>query len=500
MSYDERLSRLIRKLSAEHNFQSANDEAPYMRFSSIPLHWGPEICTFPSLSIVPPLYHDHDHHCHQFLQSYEQLDPATKPDQSQHEDYIYLMSRKEKCSQYSIPLASLNMLRSLVLTFKSMLEYQIQHLIFNVMESKRRSILNRQDQEQQNPQQKQQNQPLSKKSDEDQKILDKFANLSTSLSSLSSLVCPESARTNFSTMLPLEQWQEVGYQNISLRLVFRAEIDVRIMPNDTIHKSTLKSTGATIGVFSNHKNRRPEELDIDLNTKALYNTIRRECKIISKKVVNAIVGYELLKQKPKHSSTNSMLMHVQRHPALMSGHHKHMSMHSDGATMKTEKTTLSSVDGRDPRPTSMSIEECSNRSDPSVLHHEGGYNDLTPKKKTNSSKYEYHQGNQHSQNSPALSSGVKSTDMQEVDKKLSNFAIIYEQESLDEAEIKKSKKKKEHGWKRLLSPHKGHKNESLPNNQGIPKEIDSHCDLADNKVPKKHEGRWKGLRFASSKQ
>merc|ERR1711976_381318 len=40
----------------------------------------------------------------------------------------------------------------------------------------------------------------------------------------------------------------------------------------------------------------------------------------------------------------------------------------------------------------------------------------------------------------------------------SNFAIIYEQESKDETDIKVSKKKKDNGWrKRLRSPHKAHK-------------------------------------------
>merc|ERR1711976_53727 len=69
--------------------------------------------------------------------------------------------------------------------------------------------------------------------------------------------------------------------------------------------------------------------------------MRKECKAIAKKVVNAIVGHEILKPStPKVSANQS------------SGPTTSKTLHSDVATYKTEKTSTSSVEGKEYRSTS----------------------------------------------------------------------------------------------------------------------------------------------------
>ncbi len=251
---------------------------------------------------------------------------------------------------------------------------------------------------------------------------------SSSSSPSSSLVIPELVYTNFSTMLPMEHWQEMGCDNVSLRLIFHAELTLRIVPDGTVHTASIRAPGITHGVFTSHMNHfgsataggtgntnsntryggvggagvgvgvgvggalntytstsrgnhcsRPESIEVDINTKALYNSIRRECKVISKKVVNAIVGFELKKirnhrnlqhqQHQQHRSHHNyhQHQHIQHQPKvhkhhlahrnnhqqhhLNNNHHHHhkqsATMNSDGvATYKTEKTAVSTVDGR----------------------------------------------------------------------------------------------------------------------------------------------------------
>merc|ERR1712038_1961421 len=88
------------------------------------------------------------------------------------------------------------------------------------------------------------------------------------------------------------------------------------------------------------------------------------------------------------------------------------------------------------------------------------------------------------------------------DKMSSNFAVICEQESLEEVEMKKLKKK--NGWKRLLSPHKLPKTNhdassaaaaaATMMNQTPPfpsRDHDSDEELSETKLKKKHESRWR---------
>jgi hypothetical protein len=513
-SRDETLNRLVKRLSAQYDHEIPYEAAHKAKFTSLPLHWGPELCSFPCLSISSS-----SHEQQQQQQSLEQqevlqpIDLTKKLTKAHHEEFINLMSRKARYRQHSIPLASYSILRNLISTFGDMLELQIQRMIYNIMESKNRAIMS--------------NNNNHKK--EDEEVFQKFAELPTNKNSNGSLVVPLSAWTNFSTMLPMEHWQEmIGYDNVSLRVIFQAEIVVRIIPNDTIHTVFIKAPGLTVGVFANNinhmhsmtmnsttrSNSKPESLDVDINTKALYNSMRRECKAISKQVMNAIAGFELMKPKIKPS--------IQRHVTGTStggiggtglSHNKTFTMNSDGATYKTEKTTISSQDGRDCRSASLSIDEYYIRDHKAsvgtntfdhISMGETGPDDVTPRKKTKSSKFDY-------QSHEPLTGDTKSTESSSVDhisviyeqeaiaEQDTDFSIIYGQESTNKIAKKKSKKKKEHNWKRFLSPQKTDESSDQTSSLDNRSDNDTSEKSSEKKSKKKIDHRWKGM-FASSKQ
>lgn len=299
-SSNEALSQFIKQLSSNYDMQ-APQEAPIAIFPSMVLGISPNTCSIPSLSLLSPSNHERPH-----------FDVSRKLDQSHHQHFIHLMSRSIKYRQHSFPLLSFSLLRNLVLTFGSILEYHLQRMICNVMKTKK-----------------------SSKSEMDQEVFSKFANLPTNING-TSLVVPELIMTEFSTILPMDHWYEMSRGYTSSQLTFKAEITVRVLSNNEIHTAFIKAPGKVLGIYTNTTNmKHPDSIEIDIDTEILYNSIRKECKKISKKVVNAIAGYDINKYQKKKKPKYRDLLPT---PDVL---------RSDGSTSKTEPTAISSFDGLD---------------------------------------------------------------------------------------------------------------------------------------------------------
>lgn len=409
-SYDETLNRFIRQLSCGLDMNSP-EELPLVGFPSMPLHLSPETCSIPCLSILTPP------NCERMY-----FDASYKIDQSQHQDLINLMSRKVKYQRHSLSFASFLLLRNLVFTFGSILEYTLQRTIFNVMEAKSKS-----------------------KMKEDKEILKKFTDLPATLKN-EALVIPELAVTSFSTVLPIKTWQEMGYDHVSLRLVFQADITVRIVPSNRVCIIPLKVPGVAVGVFDNILNA-PAFIEIDIDTKSLYYAIRRECKIVSKNVVNSIVGFELMRQKikgkvssPSSASCDAM---------------KQLQIISDNSTSRTEQTTNSSDDGKDYIPPSVDHDE-SYSNQTSNTNKKLDNNSLRKQNRSMKLIYKYHEQFHGETKSSSLGSIelTSSTLPDEAPVNQKNDVFVINEERNDEILKQNQGKKRDSVWKRLVSPHK----------------------------------------------
>ncbi len=407
-SCDEMLNRFIRQLSCEYDMNSP-EEIPLVGFPSMPLHLSPETCSIPCLSILTPP------NC---VRMY--FDASNKIDQSQHEDLINLMSRKVKYQRHSLSFASFLLMRNLVFTFGSILEYTLQRTIFNVMDAKSKSTMK-----------------------EDEEIVKKFTDLPATIKN-EPLVIPELAVTSFSTVLPLKTWQEMGHDHVSLRLVFQAEITVRIVPSNRVCIIPLKVPGVAVGVFNNLLNV-PAFIEIDIDTKALYNAIRRECKIVSKNVVNSIVGFELLRQKNKVSSPKSASGTAM----------KQLQIISDNSTSRTEQTTNSSDDGKDY--ISPSVDHDGSNIN-QTLNTNKSFDNNSPRRKNRSMKliYKYHEQLHGETKSSSLGSIelTSSTLPDDANVTQKNDVFVINEERNDEILRENKCKKRDSVWKRFVSPHK----------------------------------------------
>ena len=443
----ECLHRLVRQLSSEYDIDSPYEAPNLIGFPSLPLHMGPDWCSFPCLSLSMPSKDERDAY-----------DP-NNIDENQRELNIGRLSRKVKYGQHAIPRASHTMLRNVILTFGSLLETQIQRRIYNIMKSKSKSL---------HP--------------SDKEIVKKFTDLPTSRNG--SLVIPELVWTNFSTILPMERFHEMGYDKVSFRFMFHCEITVRIVPNNSEHTLNLKAPGLATAKFLHYTNR-PDALEIDIDTKILYNAIRKECKVISNKVVNAIVGFELV--KTRRNKTGSSSTRIRSHGV---GFEKSARSYatSDGGTFKTEK---SSLDDQDSRSLQLHQENDQHHNSTRVEKNIQGHasEDITPNKKARSLRFNYlRRGVQHN----ALKKLESHNTIVHVGDEVDTNTPISHEESREEFR-EKDKKTQDSSWKRLISSspknsHKMNKNESRED-----KETES------TKSHKNADNRWKGM-FANPKQ
>lgn len=554
-SYAETIHRLVRRLSAEYDLDSPHEAAPHLGFPSLPQHLGHEIISLPCLSILPSPSSSSHHYGYDLnynlhpLQQDCPYDPSMKLDSVQHEHFVESMDRVVKYKQNSIPHASHSLLRNLIKTFGTLLELQIQRMIYNVMESKNKPRSSNNNSGNTNG-----NTNPDKRDDDE--VLKKFTELPTSstISSSKSLVVPELALTTFSTMLPIEHWQEKddisnSYDNIQLRLMFHAEITVRITPNDALYTATLKAPGHVMGSFShgssicrNHCGNmtKPELLDLQVDTRVLYNSIRRECKIISKKVVNAIVGFELMKpksgRKSRGGTMNSKRTTVA--PVVNNGNGTNNSNNNNfhgkfsnvtggtsmsgkpspfqGGTYQTEMTAMSSLDGRDYRSMSLGQDDFNKmdhmNSHPHNNHQHHHQNLSVASSSSNNNKVLSISVDGRSISSMNSSSGTGGglnpvlNDDEQVNRSVAaNFSIIYE-ESMDDVTNSKKSKKKTSGWKRLVTPasfKRSSTGDSSSSRHDLPSTPIHHQydtgDVVVDSSEKKHSRRWKRL-LSTSKQ
>mmetsp|Transcript_15585 Transcript_15585/g.19000 ORF Transcript_15585/g.19000 Transcript_15585/m.19000 type:complete len:434 (+) Transcript_15585:318-1619(+) len=300
-SHDESLNRFVKRLSNEYDHRSMH-EAPQLNFSSMPWSCAPETCSLPSLAISAPLVE---------MASASSVHPQTT---SQQQQYTLQMSRRIQYDQHSISSASFQILRNFISTFGFVLDLQLQRMIFRVMTAKSNS---------------------KRKGDEE--TLQKFTDFS--ISNSNSVATPQKALTNFSTLLPINHYtdfDDTSYAKVTL--CFQAEVTVHIGPNNTTHTSIIRAPGEVNGMFAKKMNR-PLSVDIDIDTNILYASMRRECKVIAKRVINAIAGFELMKMKPKNApQPASSMVCIEK-----SDYNPH-TCHSETGT---HKTMVSSVDSRD---------------------------------------------------------------------------------------------------------------------------------------------------------
>jgi len=187
-------------------------------------------------------------------------------------------------------------------------------------------------------------------------------------------------------------------------------------------------------------------------------------------------------------------------------------MNSDAVTYRTDKTTISSIDGRDCRSTFLGFDNIngngtisSNSNATGTLDQvvtttadRGAMDDVTPKKKTRCMKFDPSQI-QEPQMGDTKSLGCGSVelnsatqyeqDVRDMHNHLGTFSIIYEQEPTDKVVKKKSI------WKRLISPQKVDKIDKASEETSSQENSLEDEDASAEKKSRK----WKTL-FLSSKQ
>jgi hypothetical protein len=254
-------------------------ETPRPRLSSLPLNLAPEQCLFSCLSIS-----------NRSLRERRQFGASSKQNYRRSK-IIHLMSRKANYRQHSMSLISFSILRNLISTFGYILEQQLQRKIYKIIDLKN---------------------DFSTKLDE--KVIHSFTSLSLDRSG--SLVKPESARANFSVVLPMDHQNGLSHDRVLSRVIFQAEITVNILPNHSKYTASVKIPGTILGIFQNRTNRF-ETVDIDIDTTALYVSLRKESEKISQKVVNAIAGFDLMNLISNHFVQHGKLVHYSTQRQLL---------------------------------------------------------------------------------------------------------------------------------------------------------------------------------------
>lgn len=114
---------------------------------------------------------------------------------------------------------------------------------------------------------------------------------------------PVAARTSFCTIMPVRDWSQVdeSREKVTMGIVFECEICLHILPNTPNSPSSLilchlQAPGEITGLAQSHSGVL-ECVNTTINMDILYKSIRKECRTASKRIINAIVGFDLLETK-----------------------------------------------------------------------------------------------------------------------------------------------------------------------------------------------------------
>lgn len=203
-------------------------------------------------------------------------------DPKSHSNLTGLLSRKVEYKQASLAASSL--LRNLISSFGKILEIELRNRLYK----------------------------LTCKLDDVEYMHHKNAILKAfeeqSLSNESPAV-PIMASANFSIVRSLPQSPNDSRESRSdqcsrdsagaIGLVYDARIRLYIMSNGEVATCHFKAPARITSHRHKHhgSNVNVEMFDIDIDTTKLYNVIRKECKIISKHIINAIVGFDIFEKR-----------------------------------------------------------------------------------------------------------------------------------------------------------------------------------------------------------
>lgn len=287
---DETLSQFARRLTAEYDVDSASTQpigsAAFGLSQYLFSDQGGEDSIIPSLSLSS---------FGRLPNHPNSLDGVAPNDHNSFDqECADLLSRTSKFDKQAIISAPSFMLRNLVSSFGHILEVQTQQTILSVMESRERKLSR--------------NNLNGQTSDEEigkcyEDIVEGFANLASRGESPST---PVSACTSFTTSLPAScTSNNIHLHNkIQMSLSFQARICVQIAGGRVI-TAKIQAPGSIVGIFKDPRNR-PLRIEVQIDTRALYESMRKESKSIAKKIISTVVGPHVFAKKSK-SVTNTTL-------------------------------------------------------------------------------------------------------------------------------------------------------------------------------------------------
>lgn len=209
------------------------------------------------------------------------------PESSSEEEMAQSLSRIVRMRRHNIAMAPALLLRNVVRSFGHMLLLRLQRTLFSMMERSAQ-------------------QQLSKRGSEGEiKMTAKQKKISTMLTEESSSgispLSPIAAVTNFcvlntprreSLMTRMHEQnmtsQKHGRVQAVLGLEFEVEVDVLILGKDVV-TVYFAAPGTISGVFTNKKNR-PDSVDIWVDTVALLNSMRQQCRDVVRTAMTVITG------------------------------------------------------------------------------------------------------------------------------------------------------------------------------------------------------------------
>lgn len=209
-------------------------------------------------------------------------DITQSPSHVEHDEYIKLLSREISFGRQNVSFAPTTLLRNVVLSFGKILEFQLQRTIFLVMEAYKTKSMDK-------------NVNISQE-DRD-RIFQAFKQLSSPHISVAK---PIAASIKFSSMIPDSEIRQNEFGEQEFLTHFRFEVDmIVLLPKDLTIPISLKASSRFLAKCSNGS--LPDSIDVAIDTDELYQNMRRQSKIISKKVITDAVGYDIFAKSKRRT-------------------------------------------------------------------------------------------------------------------------------------------------------------------------------------------------------
>lgn len=292
LTEEETLRRFVRKLSATYDGRKMR--MPLVRThtqSQMPYVYAPDnACRLPCMSLPNG-----------------NLGNLTTLSDIDHRNLQRLLSRKVQYNQASV--ASSSLLRNLVSSFGKILELELRNRLYRltckldglndtVENSHKKEAILKAFEEQSLSNDSPANDTL--KNRHKQEVIFKAFEDQSRLNE--SPAVPVSACANFSRVLgtlgSIENRSEQNERRDDgvMDIIFEARIRLHIISNCTVTTSHLKAP-ARISLLRRPKNGILEIVDVEIDMGILYSSIRKECKRISKEIINGIVGFNIFEKK-----------------------------------------------------------------------------------------------------------------------------------------------------------------------------------------------------------